>query len=154
MGDGYAVNIAELGTLINTLDDGAQQIRRANKKLADKDQSDLGSEKIATAAGAFDEEWEWGLDKLDDAAKGVVERLRSARKNYQQLEEANRELLNKTEQGLGSGNAGEGSSRPPDTGPAGAKSSRAAGSTRNGGSDDGAGGAVHNIGDVLGGGAS
>lgn len=106
MSDGYAVNIAELGTLIRTLEDGAEQVRQANKKLADGDRVDLGSETITSAAGAFEEEWEWGLDKLDEAAEHVIERLRSTKKNYQELEEGHRELLNKTEQRIGDGTVG------------------------------------------------
>ncbi|OLT44191.1 hypothetical protein BJF85_20125 [Saccharomonospora sp. CUA-673] len=127
MSGGYSVNIDELGTLITTLDEGAQEIRRANKQLADKGRGDFGSPLLVEAAGAFDEEWEWGLGKLDEAAENVIERLESAKRNYQELEDTVQESIAKVGEGVlggappsiggGIGSDGPAGGLPPGTGP-------------------------------------
>ncbi|WP_051399595.1 WXG100 family type VII secretion target [Haloechinothrix halophila] len=94
---GYRVNIAELGRLINTLEDGAQQVREANKNLAAHGQLGmLGHETLTGSAHEFEETWRYGLGKLDEAAEGVIERLHSAKRNYQELDEAHAEMYDAT----------------------------------------------------------
>lgn len=86
---GYAVNIAELARLIQTLEDGAQEVREANKTLAAEGQLDmLGHDALRDSAHEFEETWRYGLGKLDEAAEGVIERLAAAKKNYEGLEDA------------------------------------------------------------------
>lgn len=93
---GYEVNIAELGKLIQTLEDGAEQVRDANKTLAAVGQLDmLGNETLKVEAHRFEEKWDYGLGKLDEAAEGVIDRLESAKKNYAALEEEYDELFAK-----------------------------------------------------------
>ncbi|SFQ23377.1 hypothetical protein SAMN05421810_105284 [Amycolatopsis arida] len=88
MSNGYAVNVAELARLITTLEDGANEVREANKTLAAQGQLDLlGDDVLKNAAHEFEEKWRYGLEKLDEAAKGVIKRLESAKKNYEALEE-------------------------------------------------------------------
>lgn len=94
---GYRVNIAELGRLIATLEDGAQQVRHANNDLAAHSQLGmLGHEALTDSAHEFEETWRYGLGKLDEAAEAVIERLHSARRNYQELDDAHAELYDKT----------------------------------------------------------
>ncbi|WP_116041769.1 hypothetical protein [Amycolatopsis palatopharyngis] len=58
---GYKVNIAELGRLIQTLEDGAEQVRDANKTLAAVGQLEmLGNETLKGEAHRFEEKWESG----------------------------------------------------------------------------------------------
>lgn len=88
MSGGYKVNIEALGKLIHTLEDGADQVREANKTLAATGQLNmLGNDALKNQAHKFEETWEYGLGKLDEAAKGVIERLQAAKQNYQELEE-------------------------------------------------------------------
>lgn len=102
MGEGYSVNVAELAKLIETLEDGAEQVREANKTLSAQGQLDmLGHESLADAAEGFEEKWRYGLDKLDEAAEGVIERLQAAKKNYEALEEAHSDLFDRFTQALG-----------------------------------------------------
>lgn len=102
MSEGYTVNIAELAKLIQTLEDGAEQVREANKTLSAQGELDmLGHESLAGAAEGFEEKWRYGLDKLDEAAEGVIERLQAAKKNYEALEEANSDVLDKFIEALG-----------------------------------------------------
>lgn len=90
---GYRVNIAELGRLITTLEDGAQQVRDANNELAAHGQLGmLGHETLTDSAHEFEETWRYGLGKLDEAAEAVIERLHSAKRNYQELDQAHAEL--------------------------------------------------------------
>lgn len=103
---GYKVNIAELGRLIQTLEDGAEQVRDANKTLAAVGQLEmLGNETLKGEAHRFEEKWDYGLGKLDEAAKGVIERLESAKKNYAALEAEYDELFGKIfpDDGVGAG---------------------------------------------------
>lgn len=96
MAEGYSVNITELAKLIQTLEDGAEQVREANKTLAAQGQLDmLGHESLADAAEKFEEKWRYGLDKLDEAAEGVIDRLQAAKKNYEALEEGHRDLFDR-----------------------------------------------------------
>lgn len=104
MPDGYSVNIVELAKLIQTLEDGAQQVREANKTLAAQGQLDmLGHDALKNSAHEFEEKWHYGLDKLDEAAEGVIERLQAAKKNYQELDEAHSGLFDKILSGGGGG---------------------------------------------------
>ncbi|MPY96485.1 MAG: hypothetical protein GEU97_00510 [Actinophytocola sp.] len=94
---GYRVNVAELGKLITALEDGAQQVRDANKSLAAHGQLGmLGHEALTDSAHEFEETWRYGLGKLDEAAEAVIERLHSAKRNYQELDEAHAELYDTT----------------------------------------------------------
>jgi ribosome modulation factor len=55
---GYEVNIAELGRLIQTLEDGAEQVRDANKTLAAVGQLEmLGNDALKVEARRFEEKW-------------------------------------------------------------------------------------------------
>ncbi len=93
---GYRVNIAELAKLIQTLDDGAHQVREANKTLAAQGQLDmLGHDALTGSAHEFEETWRYGLGKLDEAAEAVIERLEAAKANYEQLEDAHGGLFDK-----------------------------------------------------------
>lgn len=109
MSGGYKVKLEELGKLITTLEDGAQDVREANKTLAALGQLDmLGHESLKKAAHEFEEDWRYGLDKLDEAAAEVIERLRVAKRNYQELEEANSDLFAAFDGALG----GQGGATP------------------------------------------
>lgn len=113
MGGGYQVNIVELAKLIKTLENGAEQVRAANKTLAAVGQLDmLGNERLAEEGHEFEEKWEYGLDKLDEAAEGVIERLESAKKNYEALEEENSGLFDRIGQAIPGGGSGGGPSGP------------------------------------------
>lgn len=84
---GYEVNIAELAKLIQTLQDGAEEVRDANKTLAATGQLDmLGNDRLCGEGHEFEEKWQYGLEKLDEAADAVVERLEKAKKAYEELE--------------------------------------------------------------------
>lgn len=105
--DGYKINIVALAALINTLEDGAEQVRDANKTLAAHGQLDmLGNDKLRDEAHEFEETWQYGLDKLDEAAEGVIERLQAAKKNYEALEDAHSSLFDGLFQGSGGAPSG------------------------------------------------
>lgn len=92
---GYKVQLDELGKLINTLDEAANQITEANKTLSAMGQlrGMMGNETLADEAQAFEDTWEYGIEKLGEAATDVSERLVAVKDNYQKLEELNAELL-------------------------------------------------------------
>lgn len=104
---GYLVNVAALATLIDTLEDGAEQVREANKTLAAHGQLNmLGNDTLRDEAHEFEETWRYGLEKLDEAAEGVIERLQAAKKNYEALEDAHEGLFDKLYPGSGAGGGG------------------------------------------------
>lgn len=89
---GYRVNIAELGRLIATLEDGAQQVRHANDDLAHGQPCTIGHRTLTGSARELEATWRSGLRKLDEAADDVIERLHHAVRRYQALDEAQVEL--------------------------------------------------------------
>lgn len=110
---GYEVNIVELAKLIDVLKDGAEEVRDANKTLAAVGQLDmLGNDTLKGEAHGFEEKWRWGLDKLDEASDAVIERLESAKKNYEHLEEEYSGLFAGILPGGGGGPSGGGTMPP------------------------------------------
>ncbi|MQA08283.1 MAG: hypothetical protein GEU98_06965 [Pseudonocardiaceae bacterium] len=100
---GYEVNIAALGKLISNLESATEQITNANKTLAAQSTLGmLGNPTLSKSGQDFEDTWEYGIEKLGDAAEGVTERLAEAKKNYQELEEANAEIFS----GPGNGSGG------------------------------------------------
>jgi hypothetical protein len=75
----------------------------------------LGNDALKVEAHRFEEKWEYGLGKLDEAAEGVIERLTSAKKNYAALEEEYDELFAKIFPGGGGIGAGASPSGSPST---------------------------------------
>lgn len=111
MSEGFEVDLPALDRLIRTLEEGAQRVREANAELggfAGVDELDdasggfldfndragsermdvLGNVTLAQAAKRFGTKWRYGLDKLDEAAGEVLDRLHATRRSYQALEEA------------------------------------------------------------------
>ncbi|GAA5112116.1 hypothetical protein [Haloechinothrix salitolerans] len=110
---GYAVNIAELAKLIQTLEDGAHEVREANTTLAAEGQLDmLGHDALRDSAHEFEETWRYELGKLDEAAEGVIERLAAAKKNYEELEDAHGGLFDQVLTSTG-GDGGLSGGSPP-----------------------------------------
>ncbi|MGH3520721.1 MAG: WXG100 family type VII secretion target [Haloechinothrix sp.] len=153
MSGGYAVHIGELGKLITTLEEAADQITDANKTLSAVGELEgmMGNDRLASEAKGFDDTWEYGIEKLAEAASAVSERLLEAKKNYQALEEMTADAFGGTG-GLGSEVPGGGWTGSFPTGPnISAPGGRAPGFDP---SIDGpvGGGYTGGIGDVLGGG--
>jgi len=85
---GYTLQVDELGKLIGDLETAADRMSDANTKLATTSLFGLlGNGTLADAGGAFEEAWEFGIEKLGEAAEGVTERLKTAKTKYQELEE-------------------------------------------------------------------
>jgi hypothetical protein len=105
---GFEVDLPALDRLIRTLEEGAQRVREANAELggyssvAELDDAGgvagydqalperlevLGNEPLSAAAQRFATKWRYGLDKLDEAAREVLDRLHETRNSYQTLED-------------------------------------------------------------------
>ena len=85
--DGYLVQIAELGGLIDDLTHAAQRITDANTALQDASPGELGSHAIDAAGQSFQDRWEHGTRKIAEAAGTMVEALEQTRRDYQRIEE-------------------------------------------------------------------
>jgi hypothetical protein len=111
--NGFEVDLDELGRLIRTLENCANQVRAANAELGGFSSADemssgfamtvnpdaaaerldtLGNEELAGAAVAFASKWRYGLDKLDEAAGEVIGRLEETRQSYQHLDQSHAEM--------------------------------------------------------------
>lgn len=85
--DGYLVQIAELGGLIDDLTHAAQRITDANTALQDASPGQLGSHAIDAAGQSFQDRWEHGTRKIAEAAGTMVEALEQTRRDYQRIED-------------------------------------------------------------------
>ena len=85
--DGYAVKVEELGELIDDLDTAASGMADANKKLGGGGAfGSLGTAELGKAGAEFEEAWGYGIGRLGDAAAEITERLREAKRKYEQIE--------------------------------------------------------------------
>jgi hypothetical protein len=85
--DGYAVKVDELGELIDDLDTAASGMADANKKLGGGGAfGSLGTAELGKAGAEFEEAWGYGIGRLGDAATEITERLREAKRKYEQIE--------------------------------------------------------------------
>jgi hypothetical protein len=85
--DGYAVKVGELGKLIDDLGTAADKMADANKKLGGGGAfGSLGTAELGKAGGEFEEAWGYGIGRLGEAASDVTERLKQAKKKYEQIE--------------------------------------------------------------------
>lgn len=114
MTTGFQVDLPAIDRLIRTLEEGAERVREANAELggygsveelddagglvglvegASERLEVLGNETLAVAAQRFAAKWRYGLDKLDEAAEAVLDRLHDTRRTYQAVEDACRGLF-------------------------------------------------------------
>jgi hypothetical protein len=85
--DGYAVKVDELGKLINDLGTAADRMADANKKLGGGGAfGSLGHADLGKAGVEFEEAWGFGIGRLGDAASDITERLKQAKRKYEQVE--------------------------------------------------------------------
>jgi len=91
--DGYLVEIAELGGLIDDLAHAAQRITDANSALRGASPGDLGSHAIDVAGRSFQDRWEHGTRKVAEAAETMAEALQRTRRDYQRIEDEIAELF-------------------------------------------------------------
>jgi hypothetical protein len=111
---GFQVDLPAVDRLISTLEEGAQRVREANAELggyAGVEELDdaggfggrfrgmpermevLGNSSLAEAAQRFATKWRYGLDKLDEAAEAVLDRLHDTRRTYHAVDDACRRLF-------------------------------------------------------------
>lgn len=93
MGDGFRVDLGELGRLTATLDQAADDMLSANDRLRDAAASDLGSRAIDSAGRAFQDRWEYGIGKIAEASDKMVEALRSTQRVYEETDRALAEMF-------------------------------------------------------------
>lgn len=103
--DGYVVKAGELGKLIGDLETAAGRMAGANEKLGGGGAfGSLGTAGLGRAGVEFEEAWGYGIGRLGDAASEVAERLKQAKRKYEQIEAEFGEGLSK----FGSAVLGEG----------------------------------------------
>lgn len=85
--NGYLVELAALGGLIDDLTHAAQRITDANTELRDASPGELGSHTIDAAGQSFQDRWEHGTRKVAEAAGTMVEALEQTRRDYQRIED-------------------------------------------------------------------
>lgn len=112
--DGYLVDIAELGGLVDDLAGVAQQIVDANAALRGVAPSGLGSAAIDAAGARFQERWEHGTGKVADAAEAMVGSLRQTQRDYERIEQEVARLF--ATGGPSHDNAADGDPAPPPEG--------------------------------------
>lgn len=93
MGNGFQVDLGELGRLTTTLDQAAGDMRAANNGLRDAAAHDLGSRAIDGAGRAFQDRWEYGIGKIADASEKLVEALQSTQRRYAETDRALAEMF-------------------------------------------------------------
>lgn len=86
--DGYTVQIAELGGLIDNLVQAANRITDANAALRGASPADLGTAGIDRAGAEFHDRWEHGTRKIGEFSGRVVDGLGRTRRDYQAVEDA------------------------------------------------------------------
>ncbi|MGW5716167.1 hypothetical protein ACWEVP_08370 [Amycolatopsis sp. NPDC003865] len=85
--DGYAVKADELGKLIGDLDTAAGRMADATRKLGGGGAfGSLGTAELGKAGAGFEEAWGYGIGRLGDAASDITERLKQAKRKYEQIE--------------------------------------------------------------------
>lgn len=85
---GYRLDVAGLSGLTDQLDHAEQNLTNANDALKNLAPEDLGSHGIDSAAGDFQDRWEYGIGKLAEAAGKMVESLKATSKQYDEIEAA------------------------------------------------------------------
>lgn len=93
MGDGFRVDLGELGRVTGTLDQAADDMRSANDRLRDAAARDLGSRAIDGAGQAFQDRWEYGIGKIAEASEKLVAALRSTQRLYEETDRALAEMF-------------------------------------------------------------
>lgn len=93
MGDGYRLQVDELGGLITSLDEAAGRMTAANGQLRAASAEDLGSRDLDGAGRVFQDRWEYGIGKIADAAGKMTEALQATKRQYEDIEKAVAELF-------------------------------------------------------------
>jgi hypothetical protein len=88
MPDGYRLSLSGMGKLIDQLAQAEDRMTKANNGLRSSTAQDLGSLVVDQAGGAFQDRWEYGIGKLAESARKMVDGLAATRKHYQDAEQA------------------------------------------------------------------
>jgi hypothetical protein len=88
MAGGYRVDLAQMGTLITTLETAKDRMTSANKALGESSPRDLGSDDIDDAGEDFQHRWKYGIGKIADFSGTVAEGLAKAKDVYAKMEQS------------------------------------------------------------------
>lgn len=86
MADSFAVELEALAGLIKSLSTSSEHMRGATNALKAASASDLGHEKLDSAAKDFQDRWDHGIQKIAQAAQKVTENLHEAKASYEAIE--------------------------------------------------------------------
>ncbi|RZS39340.1 hypothetical protein EV193_104557 [Herbihabitans rhizosphaerae] len=93
--DGFFVDIEALDKLIGSLSKAEQSLKAANDKLSKASSNDLGHAEIDRAGEKFQDRWEHGIKKIAEFTGKSVEGLNGARKTYDEVNQRNRDRMNR-----------------------------------------------------------
>jgi hypothetical protein len=105
VGNGFQVDMGQLSTLINTLEDAKDAMTNADNALQNASAQDLGSARLDSAGSAFRDKWTYGIGKLSDLADKMTEGLQNTQKTYASCETAIEDAFNKAGAGVAAGSA-------------------------------------------------
>lgn len=111
MGNGFQVDMGQLSTLINTLEDAKDAMTNADNALQNASAQDLGSAQLDSAGSAFRDKWTYGIGKLSDLADKMTEGLQNTQKTYASCETAIEDAFNKAGAGVAAGAGAVGAAR-------------------------------------------
>ncbi|SCK56606.1 hypothetical protein H181DRAFT_05273 [Streptomyces sp. WMMB 714] len=91
MSKGFQIDIAKTERMLDRLEECNERMQQARKRLKNVGPKTLGTNGLDNACDTFQSEWDDGIKRIEDAAKGIKDRLRSTIDTYKKSEEATAE---------------------------------------------------------------
>ncbi|SDP02408.1 hypothetical protein SAMN04487905_101478 [Actinopolyspora xinjiangensis] len=112
----FTVDIESLDAMEKNLNRAEENLRSALKAMDDIGPHSIGPDELDEACAEFRDDWQHGIDEIGECVKKITEALGSAKKQYQELENAITEGFTRMREAIESGEAGQ--SEPPVAKPA------------------------------------
>lgn len=89
MSAGFKIDIVETQRIVTRLEECDERMQRARERLKNVGPKTLGTNGLDNACETFQEEWEDGIKRIEDAAKDIKDRLQTTIDAYKAGEKAN-----------------------------------------------------------------
>lgn len=90
MSSGFRIDLDQAESMLRKLEECAERMQQARKKLKNVGPKTLGTNGLDNACEHFQDEWEDGITRIEDASKDIKERLKTTLDAYKAGEDANR----------------------------------------------------------------